>query len=383
MAMEERSSALRYGAPAAVVDPILSFLFDLRRMEDTMLSALEHLGVQRCCLPPPFGQRERDRSSLLVNGSTTTSGSGDGAAECHAGPAAAPAASFFDAYVKSAVAGQTDPTMAESYEAVQHILAWLDGQQSAQSSSSSSPSAPMTSSPSVSRALVAAFVAAGDQHDAFLKDPATAAETHVRRPLKRRKRDSANKSLSTTACAASPRPVASAVTAAGQKDEQPADGCRLLSLSAAEVRAAANLCRHYEKLLKGSTRELSSTIRAVTTSDLAASYSCHAKWVEVAREDVKLRCVFPASKVLKENYELLIRFNDALATCQAAVHGAYMTLEETVDVFLEEALVVAREERAFQSCVTAARGECQGMQEVRRRLKRTRQALETAISLDA
>ncbi|KPA79776.1 hypothetical protein ABB37_05521 [Leptomonas pyrrhocoris] len=344
--------AFRFGAPADVVDPILSLLFDLRRMEDTMLSTLEYLGVSRRHLPPPFGEGRRDEEATAQKTATA-----DGEAAGAEAETAATSLSSFDAYVKSVVLHGCTPSAADSNGAVHQVLAWLDGQPP------SSPFPVLPTSPAA-RSLVVAFVAAGGERDAFLTDATTGAEVRVRRPSKRHREDESTG-------ATMPRGTEAK---GGEREE----ACHILSLSAAEVRTAADMCRHYEKLLKSGTADLEATINAVTTSDLAASYSCHAKWVEVPRGDAKMKCVLPASKTVKKNYEQLIRLNDALATCQAAVHRAYVTLEENVDVLLEEAQVVEREERNFQRCIAQARVECAGLQEVRRRLKHTRLALEQA-----
>ncbi|KPI86653.1 hypothetical protein ABL78_4268 [Leptomonas seymouri] len=353
MSQQEGVASLRYGAPAAVVDPILSFLFDLRRMEEMMLSTLEHWGVSRSRLPQPFGAGHRDDEAADKCALTTSVDVVD-----------ADAAVSTTAVILREACGQSTPVYervhppSDSYEAVQRVLTWLDRQQQQQQQ----PSSP------AARSLVTAFVAAGRERDAFLIDTTTRAEVHVRHPPKRHKKEEGNDAT---------------LLRNSEVREQAGEACCILSLSASEVRTAAAMCRQYEKLLKSGAKELEATIHAITTSDLAASYSCHAKWVEVAQADAKVEDVLLSSKILKENYEHLIRLNDALATCQAAVHSAYVTLEESVDVLLEEAQVVEREERTFQRCVAQARAECAGLHEVRRRLKRTREALEQASSGDA
>jgi hypothetical protein len=381
MSQRGDDAAFRYGAPAAVVDPILSFLYDLRRMEDTLLSALTHLGVDRRSLPPPFKDSQHD-AEMTDNAEGIVSACSSGAAE-DTTESSCPPLSSFDAYLRRGSTHGADPTPADAYEAVLQVLKWLDEQQQ-QEQQRRQESVPAStaislppSSPSKAQCLIAAFVAAGDVRDAFLVEAATEAEAHVQRPSKLRKMDREQSSSQGEGTL-----VGCDVQGANGATKRNTDACHILSLSAAEVRQAADVSRRYERLLRSCTAELNATIRAVTTSDLAASYSCHAKWVEVAAEDAKVKCVLPSSSVLQRNYEQLIRFNDALATCQAAVHSAYVALEEHVDVFVEEAQVVEKAERVFQECVVQARVESQGLREVRRRLKRTREALEKAAALN-
>lgn len=398
----------RYGAPAAVVDPILSFLYDLRRMETTLLSALAHMGVDCHSLPPPFGEDAKPCTTPPARGDTvmTTPKTTAATAATNTNSGVAQVErlnekkvellskrdSALDAYVRTALPDGADPSPAEVYAAVQRVLAWLDSLAapvSAPPARSVTPPPSASDSSAMSRSLIAAFVTAGDAHDACIKDCATNTTVHVRRAEKRHKAEAPIED--------SVREDGEAATAEGVKDvpldnsarsnssntleTNEGEGC-LFSLSSAELHTTLAMSRRYEKLLRGGTKHLASTLRAVTTADLAASYSCHAKWVEVAREDAKTVCVLPSSKTLQRNYEQLIRLNDAFATCQAAVHNAYVELEEHVDVLLEEAPVIARAERSFQRDVAQACVECEGLQALRQRLKRTRAALEKAASLE-
>lgn len=377
--------AFRYGAPAAVVDPLLSFLFDLRRMEACVLSALEHLGVQRQCLPPPFGESvecgsEKPQSHHCGAGkkehvaatSTTASSSSINTlphdattTDTAAADVTAVPVSALDAYVASCLSCSAPPPPAASAAAIEHMLEWLDQQPPATQLPVSSSSTSHSLSPAARSLLVAFVAAAGEGREAVLVDVESGAEAVQQRvSAKRRKTEKEKEETSRTTQSADERH-------------------KVATLSAAEVQTTAEQCRRYEKLLKSGARELAATLSAVTTSDLAASYSCHAKWVEVAPEDRKVRLVLPSSAVVRTNYERLIAFSDAFATCQAAVHSAYVALEEAADTLLEEAVVVNEAERAFQRCVAQAQEECAALHDLRRRLKRTRETLERATALDA
>ncbi|KAG5477112.1 hypothetical protein LSCM1_05454 [Leishmania martiniquensis] len=346
----ENSHAFRYGAPAAVVDPLLSFLFDLRRMEGSVLSTLEHLGVKRRSLPHPFGDGP---SAALPKASATAD---DSAAALPGSPSSSRSASDpIEAYADEVAASRSDARDTSVEGVICQLLCWLGSQSSS-----------LCSSQTPSQQLLSLFVAAaGAEADVFVRDSATQEVSHVGRPCKRAKPDR------------SPAPAPPDVDAFVRGDDSTVH--LVGALTAADIQAAVQKWREYERLLQSGVTEMKATLAAVTATRPGNSLCCHAKWVEHARSSAKVKCVLPASTVLKRNYEERIRLNDALATCQAAVHTAYVALEEKLDVFLEEVQTVDRQERLFQHHVSMARIECAALHALRSRIKQARKALERCI----
>lgn len=344
---DDATHAFRYGAPAAVVDPLLSFLFDLRRMEDNVLSTLEHIGVQRRDLPRPFGC-----GSSASPPQVPATADEDAAVFPDAPPLPMPASDPIDAYAREIAANHSDARDVSVAGVIHQLLSWLGSQLS----SSRSPPAP-------SQQLLTIFAtAAGAGADVFLRDAATLEDTHVGGTFKRAKPDKSAASST----------LDEKTLAWGDESTVRLVG----TLTSADIHAAVQEWRGYERLLKSSAAEMKATLAAVTAARLGNSYSCHAKWVERTRRDGKSTFVVPASAVLKRNYEELISLNDALATCQAAVHVAYVALEDNLDVLLEEALTVDRQERLFQHHVSVAHRECAALHALRGRIKQARKALE-------
>ncbi|CAG9575260.1 conserved hypothetical protein [Leishmania major strain Friedlin] len=340
----------RYGAPAAVVDPLLSFLFDLRRMEDTVLSTLEHIGVRRRDLPRPFGG-----GSSASPPQVPATADDDVAVFFDVPSLRMPASDPIGAYAHEIAANRSDARDVSVGGVIHQLLSWLDSQ------SSSSQSSPVSS-----KQLLTIFATAtGAGADVFLRDAATLDDTHIERTFQRAKPDKS---------AASPTPDEETLA---YGDDSTA---RLVgTLTAADIHAAVQEWRGYERLLKSSVAEMKATLAAVTAARPSSSYSCHAKWVERTRSGGKSTSVVPASAVLKRNYEELISLNDALATCQAAVHTAYVALEDNLDVLLEEAQTVDRQERLFQHHVSMARRECAALHALRSRIKQARRALQRCV----
>nr|CAJ2474947.1 unnamed protein product [Leishmania braziliensis] len=343
--------AFRYGGPAAVVDPLLSFLFDLRRMEDTVLSTLEHLGVQRHNLPRPFG----GGSSASPPQAPATIGN-DGAAALPSAPSLPmPVTDPIDSDAHEVVASRSAAPDSSVGGVTPQLLSWLDAQSSAPRSSSA-----------LSLRLLRLFVTAAEAGaDVFVRDVATREDSHVGQAFKRTRPDKG---------AAPTEPNEDAVVHGTDSTV-----LHVGSLTAAEIHTAVQEWRGYEKFLKRGVAEMKATLAAVTAAQPGNSYSCHAKWVEHTRSDAKVTSVVPGSAVLKRNYEELISLNDALATCQAAVHTAYVVLEDNLDVFLEEAQAVDRQERLFQHHLSAARSECAALHALRCHIKRARKALGRCI----
>ncbi|KAK7198672.1 hypothetical protein NESM_000830800 [Novymonas esmeraldas] len=334
--------ALRYGAPAAVVDPLLSFLFDLQRMADTVVSALEHLGVDRHTLPPWAGCRRAD---------------GPAPAPPSEAPAADTATDPLEAYARDVSRGSPSAHALSAEEVAAQLLTWVDAQLPVPESS-----------PAASLRLLAALVTAtGAGADVVWRDTATQEETYARRASKRPRAD---------ASAAAPPLPAEGASPSGDAE---ALQCVAATLSAAELTTTAARWREYERTLKGSVAAMEATLAAVTTARVGGSYTCHAKWVEGTAGEADQPCVVPACAVLKRNYEELIHVEDAFATCQAAVHAAYAALEDSLDLLLEEAQVVARQERLFHRHVSAAHHECAALSALRVRIKPVRVALVRAL----
>ncbi|CAJ1989573.1 hypothetical protein conserved [Leishmania donovani] len=344
---DAKRHGFRYGAPAAVVDPLLSFLFDLRRMEDTVLSTLDHIGVRRRDLPRPFGG-----GSSASPPEVPATADDDAAVFSEAPSLRMPASDPIDAYAYEIAANSSDAHDVSVVGVIHQLLSWLD---------SNSSSSQLSSPPS--QQLLTIFAAAvGAGADVFLRDAATLEDTHVERTFKRPKPD---KSVAS--------PTFDGETLACGDDST----ARLVgTLTAGDIHAAVQEWRGYERLLKSSVAEMKTTLAAVTAARPNSSYSCHAKWIERTRSDGKSTFVVPGSAVLKRNYEELISLNDALATCQAAVHAAYVALEDNLDVLLEEAQTVDRQERLFQHHVSVAHRECAALHELRRRIKQVRKTLE-------
>ncbi|KAG5503387.1 hypothetical protein GH5_04460 [Leishmania sp. Ghana 2012 LV757] len=345
-----KSRAFRYGAPAAVVDPLLSFLFDLRRMEDSVLSALEHLGVEHRHLPHPFG-------SGPSASPPQTSATADNAAAAPPGAPllSIPASDPIEVYAYEVTASHPGAGDASVEGVVYQLLNWLASQLS-------SPS----STPAPSQQLLTLFAAASVAGaDVFVRDAVTHEVSRVGPPRQEGQSDRS----------AAPASLDADTLVRGDDSTAHLVG----ALTAADIHAAVQLWREYERLLKSGVAEMKATLAAVTAARPGNSHSCHAKWIEHTRSDAKVKCVVPASTVLKRNYEERIRLNDALATCQAAVHTAYVALEENLDVFLEEAQTVDRQERLFQHHVSAALSECAALHALRTRIKQARRALERCI----
>ncbi|GET89345.1 hypothetical protein, conserved [Leishmania tarentolae] len=351
---DDKSHAFRYGAPAAVVDPLLSFLYDMRRMEDTVLSTLEHIGVQRRDLPRPFG----DGPSTSPPRVPATSDD-DAAVFPDAPSLATPASDPINAYAHEIAAGCSDAQDVSVGDVIHQLMSWLD-----------SHSSPPLSSPVPSQQLLTLFVtAAGAGADVFLRDVATLEDTKIGGALKRAKTDKGA------------APAKSDETARSCDDDRTAR--RVGTFTAADIYAAVQKCRGYERLLKSSVAEMKATLAAVTMVRPGSLFSCHAKWVERTRSHEKRTLVVPSSAVLKRNYEELINLNDALATCQASVHAAYVALEDKLDILLEEAQTVDRQERCFQHHMLLARRECAALHALRGGIKQVRRALERCVDGNA
>ncbi|KAG5502975.1 hypothetical protein JKF63_04748 [Porcisia hertigi] len=342
--------AFRYGAPAVVVDSLLSFLFDLRRMEDSVLSTLECLGVERHALPRPF------REGLSAAPLQAPAAVGDAEAAVPGAPSLQmPLSDPLVIYTHQVAANRSDASDMRVGDVVHQLLNWLDSQ------CSSSRTSPGASLP----LLTLLATASSEGADVFLRDAVTREEVHVGRAVKKVKTDTS----------ALPTQLDADGAVLGEDST-----VRLIgTLTTADIHAAVQEWRGYESLLKKGEAEMKATLKAVTAVQLGKSYHCHAKWVEKTQGDAEETSVVPASTVLKKNYEKMICLSDALATCQAAVHTAYVALQDHLDIFLEEAQSVDRQIRLFHRSVSVAQSECAALRALRDRIRQARRALEQCI----
>lgn len=344
------------GATAALVEPLLSLLFDLRRLESIILATIEQLGAPADRLPPLF------RADAA---------------------AAAPGRPSDVAEAEPSSTGSSNSTeLLVDAAAVERLLKWVDQHSGSRNRGSSPhPNTCVSSGNGVKGvdgsswlSLTATLLAADEMSDPYFVEADTQQETHLISFLKRRKFEP-QQPLHQPACANS-GDNGSHTAASPVKDERRF----ICSLTEAAMQEMVGRWRRFEDTLKRATTDLAATIHAVSAGSIRSSLCCHAKWVESTSKDLTAFCTTPASQVLQKNYEEFVLLLDALSTCQSGLHQSFAALEDDLERYVEEVVVVGQQHRRFVEHVSLAKRELQALQTLRLRLRAARRAAESATA---
>lgn len=330
--------SLRYGAPMAVVDPLISLLFDLNRIQQTVRATLASLGVRDEDLPSPFGpprpqpqSTEAPRSAEAVSNERDTS-----VEEGIERSMGTPCPSHYPADVTESVLHGVDTAYP--------------------------PPSDLTDTVAPARRTLAAFLSSGAEGPLLLDSAHDGSKRSPKEDHKRRHQPAIR--------------VEAALPPAS-----PSGSYELVAtFSAEELAKVEKVWKHYEKGINMAIHDLNSLLRSVCAQRVVGNRRVHAKWIEVAKKGGGHSVRAPSSVFLERNCEEVILGKDALATCQLAVHRAVQCVEDSVDVYMEEALAVAKRERSYWCHAKKAEEDWRFLTEMRSRVRGLRRSLKSCLT---
>ncbi|EPY29394.1 hypothetical protein STCU_04578 [Strigomonas culicis] len=347
-----RQRSFHFNAPHSVVDPLVSLLYDLRRLEESILSSLTEMGVDVNALP------------AAVRPTKSTPAPAPLPPTCPPGARSPPAKeSFVSRYVRGSLDREAC-SLQEKTMAVEAVLMYVD----AHHPRTEMP-CPANSATAEGRRLLSVLVAsdgAGGERPVWVDQRPTGAARQdstpeTAPPHKRRRAESPLRFVHS----ADAVPLAHA-TLMGE-------------YTTADVQHMLREWAHYEGGLSLVVEGMQPLLRALCAPTIGGSLSSHAKWIEVSKEDVQSALTPPSATGIREAAEELIAVNDALATVQAPVHDAYRRLECALEEYTAECLFVNGYERRYWKEVERFEIEYRAVAEIKSRIERVRSALQQYV----
>lgn len=350
-AAQQRS--LRFGAPWVAVDPLLSLLNDVRHLERRVLATLEELGVDFTELPAGVAPLSAVREASDVSGA--------GESQC-APPTEESVAPVdpINAYVAAGPAHAGVPTdpATQRVMAAEAVLAWLD---------MSAPEPGQTDTDAAereaSRRILAGLIGCygeGDERPLILAEGARSLSSE------NTNHHSGNHQPQ--------REPALRFASAGVSAEGRAAGEGMVSLGCFDAATVEGWSR-YADGLSVAIAGMHSLLRSLcTTADVSAARWTHVKWREVSAGEGVRPFSVPSCSSIKSNIEQVIKAADALASCQVVMRDRFVSFEEALETYAEEAAAVCRIERRYWANVRIFECEYNALRAMKRRVSQVQKA---------
>ncbi|RNF27634.1 uncharacterized protein Tco025E_00018 [Trypanosoma conorhini] len=310
----------RHGGPASVVDPLLSLLLRLQRLQLSVVHALESLGVRSDRLEP-YGYACADGEAAAVSGNTVR---GDDLLPDTLNPLerymlAHKHRSAGDVKTWGGLCGLTRETQEACLDA---ILRWVDD---------GSPCEDALDVASSRSALVASLAAPAGAPSAATAGPA-ANNSSVAAPPPNRKR---------------------------RRSSENPDGSEI---------GFRRHWRHYAAQLRAACRAELAVVKKACATDIGKGLSSCAKVGELETGQVA-GLTTPAAACLERNYKELTMAKDALAERQRGITELLSSIESAMDDYAEQTRKVAEYEESVWSNIRLANCESMALLELSRRIR--------------
>lgn len=339
LAASAELASQRFGAPLSVMDPLLSLLFDVRRLEQRVIAALGEIGVDRARLPPPFAERHGGASSP-PDAPSPTEDTRSGVVQ-----------DAISLYAElSSPAAPPDRTIV-----VEAVLRWLDDAAPASEAAARQGS---DDERQASRGVLAGLIAAGGEEG---DRPIIAAHGP---PLP----------------APFPGPTGKnqvdreAALRFVEADSLPSGEDHGLTLLGSFDAGTVESWGRYADGLSLAIAEMHPLLHSLCSTTIAGTLSSHAKWIEVSMDEMAHQTPVPSCAAAKQNYEELIQVNDSLATCQAAMRNCFLAFEDAAERYTGEAAVATRYERQYWQHIRKFESEYNALRAIKRGLSQVQKA---------
>ncbi|CCW64301.1 unnamed protein product [Phytomonas sp. EM1] len=321
-----RKRTQRFGASANVVTPLLSMLHSLHRLESSIYDTLHTLGVERDSLPPPYGTGS-DRKGALST------------------PVEQPEGDSIGQYVAATLGLSAMHSFEGKVSAVERILCWLE------SAAGPDDGGPLEASVAKDRRILATMLVSceGTGQLRIFEDKEIDGSEH-QPPERRRRIEEAESSSFTMSDRGEPNEGMSFV---GNFDID-----------------TLRRWRKYRKSLGAVLRGMKAFLKSFCSKPVPGGFSCHAKWIEATADEPILSSNVTSPECLKKNCDQMVLMHDALATCQRHVHETVIGLEDSLELYNKEAIVVNKQENQFLHNVELLEKEYNILRELRYRIKK-------------
>lgn len=312
--------SLRFGAPLCVVDPLLLLLHDIRRLEGSVLSALHSIGADLSQFPPLLRRASTAPEPAFTNA-----------------PSAAPSTSDSLGHYIQEVTGCVACSRQEKESTVSAMLGWLDRVHPPQPENGQLYHS--SAKAELHRKMLSALVVRDLEGDAI----------HI---------------IDTA------------------RDDSATDGAPLnndtggLRHFGSIDASATSAWLRYEEGLRATLREMRSVLNSLCSSTIKDSLSCHAKYVPNHEKSLHT----PSSDSVIKNCEEVILLQDRLAMCLREVREAFLSFENKLEMYTDEASVVCERERTYWRSVGHLELEYRALRTVKKHIKRLRTSLPSSAA---
>lgn len=159
------------------------------------------------------------------------------------------------------------------------------------------------------------------------------------------------------------------------------EGQLAFAVSGAELQTMVDgAWRRCEERARAAAHEMHGLLKSLCSRTIAGSLSCHAKYIELSREEVGRTDVLPSCEALKANYEEMILINDTLSRTQLRVSEGLRALDPLVEEFCSVAVTVADRERQYWKNVQLLEKEYHATRHIQRTIHHIRRGASEALT---